>query len=100
MGGDDTTAIDAAAERARARALRGARRRHARLRGESASRRAAPHVVDRSDRRLAEREAGHRFFSLSVAVAAGPTMGDVEFGFVHDFGTGRSGRRRAARARS
>jgi myo-inositol-1(or 4)-monophosphatase len=25
--------------------------------------------------------------SLSVAVAAGRTMGDVEFGFVHDFGT-------------
>src|SRR5439155_3862418 len=27
------------------------------------------------------------FFSLSIAVAQGPTMGDVEFGFVHDFGT-------------
>jgi myo-inositol-1(or 4)-monophosphatase len=27
-------------------------------------------------------------YSLSVAVASGPTMEDVEFGYVHDFGTG------------
>jgi myo-inositol-1(or 4)-monophosphatase len=26
-------------------------------------------------------------FALSIAVSAGPTMEDVEFGFVHDFGT-------------
>jgi myo-inositol-1(or 4)-monophosphatase len=30
---------------------------------------------------------GLGFFSLSVAVADGPRMADVEFGFVHDFGT-------------
>ena len=30
---------------------------------------------------------GIAFFSLSIAVAQGATMGDVEFGFVHDFGT-------------
>jgi myo-inositol-1(or 4)-monophosphatase len=29
---------------------------------------------------------GLGFFSLSIAVASGPTMGDVDFGFVHDFG--------------
>ena len=27
-------------------------------------------------------------FALSVAVASGPSMADVEFGFVHDFGAG------------
>ena len=31
---------------------------------------------------------GIPFFSLSVAVADGPTMGDVVFGYVYDFGTG------------
>jgi myo-inositol-1(or 4)-monophosphatase len=31
---------------------------------------------------------GIPFFSLSVAVATGPAMGDVVFGFVHDFGSG------------
>ena len=29
---------------------------------------------------------GLPLFSLSIAVATGPTMGDVEFGYVHDFG--------------
>ncbi len=53
-GGDETTAIDAAAERA---------------------------VLARFDGR------GIGFFSLSIAIASGPTMGDVEFGFVHDFGS-------------
>jgi myo-inositol-1(or 4)-monophosphatase len=28
------------------------------------------------------------FFSVSIAVAEGPTMKDVVFGFVHDFGSG------------
>jgi myo-inositol-1(or 4)-monophosphatase len=31
---------------------------------------------------------GIPFFSFSLAVADGPTMGDVVFGYVHDFGTG------------
>jgi myo-inositol-1(or 4)-monophosphatase len=31
---------------------------------------------------------GIPFFSLSVAVAEGPTMGDVTFGYVYDFGSG------------
>ena len=31
---------------------------------------------------------GIPFFSLSLAVAEGPTLGDVRFGFVHDFGAG------------
>ena len=41
---------------------------------------------------------GIPFFSLSLAVADGPTLGDVHFGFVHDFGAGEEwvGRARAA----
>ncbi len=31
---------------------------------------------------------GIPFFALSIAVAGGPTMDDVGFGFVHDFGSG------------
>jgi myo-inositol-1(or 4)-monophosphatase len=31
---------------------------------------------------------GIPFFSLSLAVADGPTMGDVFFGYVYDFGSG------------
>ena len=31
---------------------------------------------------------GSGAIALSIAVASGPTMGDVDFGFVHDFGTG------------
>ena len=44
-------------------------------------------VVDPIDGSLNAKR-GIGFFSLSVAVADGPTMGDVRFGFVHDFGTG------------
>jgi myo-inositol-1(or 4)-monophosphatase len=43
-------------------------------------------VVDPIDGSLNAKR-GIGFFSLSVAVASGPTMGDVEFGFVHDFGS-------------
>ena len=88
MGGDDTTAIDQAAERAvLARfahlddvtivseevGILGQGRTHV--------------VIDPIDGSLNAKR-GIGYFSLSVAVASGPTMGDVEFGFVHDFGTG------------
>jgi myo-inositol-1(or 4)-monophosphatase len=33
-------------------------------------------------------KSGIPFFSLSIAVAEGPRMGDVMFGYVHDFGSG------------
>jgi myo-inositol-1(or 4)-monophosphatase len=88
MGGDDTTAIDAAAERVILRRLevldddltivseelgvKGNGRTHV--------------VVDPIDGSLNAKR-GIRFFSLSVAVASGPTMAEVDFGFVHDFGT-------------
>jgi len=86
-GGDETTAIDQAAERAvLARfgdvedvtfvseevGIVGAGRVHV--------------VIDPIDGSLNAKR-GIGFFSLSVAVAHGSTMGDVEFGFVHDFGT-------------
>jgi myo-inositol-1(or 4)-monophosphatase len=44
-------------------------------------------VIDPIDGSLNAKR-GIGFFALSIAVASGPTMGDVEFGFVHDFGTG------------
>jgi myo-inositol-1(or 4)-monophosphatase len=43
-------------------------------------------VIDPIDGSLNAKR-GIGFFSLSVAVASGSTMGDVEFGFVHDFGS-------------
>jgi len=90
MGGDETTAIDAAVERSVV----------------------ARFDAGESDYTLVSEELGHRgegdgvwivldpidgsinakrglpFFSLSVAVAVGGTMDDVVFGFVYDFGTG------------
>ena len=44
-------------------------------------------VVDPIDGSLNAKR-GIPFFSLSIAVADGRTMGDVHFGFVHDFGSG------------
>jgi myo-inositol-1(or 4)-monophosphatase len=87
MGGDETTAIDQAAERVVLARFEhvddvtfvseevgtlGNGRTHV--------------VIDPIDGSLNAKR-GIGFFSLSVAVASGPTMGDVEFGFVHDFGT-------------
>ena len=88
MGGDDTTAIDAAAERvvlAHFERLDDATivSEEAGIVGDGRT-----HVViDPIDGSLNAKR-GIGFFSLSIAVASGPTMGDVEFGFVHDFGTG------------
>jgi len=75
MGGDETTAIDAAAERvilARFEGLDGLTivSEEVGVIGDGPT-----HVVIIG------------FFALSIAVASGPTMGDVDFGFVHDFGT-------------
>jgi myo-inositol-1(or 4)-monophosphatase len=88
MGGDETTAIDDAAERAVLAHFAG-------LDGVTiVSEEAGVSggggtyvVVDPIDGSLNAKR-GIGFFSLSVAVADGPTMGDVHFGFVHDFGTG------------
>jgi myo-inositol-1(or 4)-monophosphatase len=87
-GGDETTAIDAAAERvvlARFRDVDGLT-----IVSEEAGQLGDGDtylVVDPIDGSLNAKR-GIGFFSLSIAVASGPTMGDVEFGFIHDFGTG------------
>ena len=87
VGGDETTAIDRAAEEAilaRVRESAGA------IVSEEAGRlgdQATPLVVvDPIDGSLNAKR-GIPFFSLSIAVADGETMEDVGFGFVHDFGS-------------
>src|SRR5690348_3921832 len=88
LGGDDTTAIDRAAEEvilARFREAAGSivSEEVGRIGGE-----ALPLVVvDPIDGSLNAKR-GIPFFSLSIAVAEGETMGDVFFGFVHNFGSG------------
>jgi len=86
-GGDDTTAIDAAAERAilaRLEKLDGLTivSEEAGVIGDGPT----LVVIDPIDGSLNAKR-GIGFFALSIAVASGPTMGDVDFGFVHDFGT-------------
>lgn len=87
LGGDETTAIDRAAEEAilaRVRDSAGAvvSEEIGRLGGQ-----ARPLVVvDPIDGSLNAKR-GIPFFSLSIAVAEGETMDDVAFGFVHDFGS-------------
>jgi myo-inositol-1(or 4)-monophosphatase len=87
MGGDDTTAIDAAAERAVLARFQGIDGTTIVSEEAGTIGHGRVHiVVDPIDGSLnAKRRI--RFFSLSIAVASGATMGDVEFGFVHDFGT-------------
>src|SRR5207253_2541186 len=89
VGGDETTAVDAAAERVileRLRAIDGATIVSEEV-GELAGDGRLRIVVDPIDGSLNAKR-GIPFFSLSVAVADGDAMGDVFFGFVHDFGSG------------
>jgi myo-inositol-1(or 4)-monophosphatase len=87
MGGDDTTAIDAAAERAVLARFEGIDDTTIVSEEAGTIGRGRVHiVVDPIDGSLNAKR-GIGFFSLSIAVASGATMGDVEFGFVHDFGT-------------
>jgi myo-inositol-1(or 4)-monophosphatase len=86
-GGDETTAIDAAAEcviLARFENVGGLTivSEEAGVIGGGAT----FVVIDPIDGSLNAKR-GIGFFALSIAVASGPTMGDVDFGFVHDFGT-------------
>ena len=87
MGGDETTAIDAAAERAVLARFESIE--DVSIVSEEAGRLGKGRtyvVVDPIDGSLNAKR-GIGFFSLSVAVASGPAMSDVEFGFVHDFGS-------------
>ncbi len=91
-GGDDTTAIDQAAEDAVVARL-GALEEDFVLVSEELGERtfgaggARRVVVDPIDGSVNAKR-GIPFFSFSLAVAEGATMGDVVFGYVYDFGTG------------
>jgi len=83
-GGDDTTAIDAAAERAILRHFEGTRivSEEVGIHGDGE----VTVVVDPIDGSMNAKR-GIPFFSISIAVAAGTTMDDVFFGYVYDFGS-------------
>jgi myo-inositol-1(or 4)-monophosphatase len=91
-GGDDTTAIDAEAERVVVERLDRAGADFA-LVSEELGHRAAREdsglvvVLDPIDGSINAKR-GIPFFALSIAVAEGATMEDVVFGYVYDFGSG------------
>ena len=93
-GGDDTTAIDDAAERAVVGRLEELHREGHEFMlvseelGERAFGSADVHVVVDPIDGSVNAKRGLRNFCLSIAVAEGQKMGDVVFGYVHDFGTG------------
>ena len=91
-GGDETTAIDQAAEDAIVRRLDDVGGDFTLISEELGERAfgagGATHVVvDPIDGSLNAKR-GIPFFALSLAVADGATMDDVHFGYVYDFGTG------------
>jgi len=91
-GGDETTAIDAAAEAAVLARLAKVEEGFSLVSeelGEASYGSGGPWrvVLDPIDGSLNAKR-GIPFFSLSVAVADGPAMGDVAFGYVYDFGSG------------
>jgi myo-inositol-1(or 4)-monophosphatase len=91
-GGDDTTAIDQAAEDAIVARLSAAvvdfvlvsEELGERVFGNGDALRVVADPIDGS----VNAKRGIPFFSLSLAVAEGPDMGDVFFGYVYDFGSG------------
>jgi myo-inositol-1(or 4)-monophosphatase len=87
-GGDETTAIDKAAEEAiLARVREAAGSAVSEEIGRIGGGALPLLVVDPIDGSLNAKR-GIPFFALSIAVAEGGTMDDVVFGFVHDFGSG------------
>jgi myo-inositol-1(or 4)-monophosphatase len=93
-GGDETTAIDDAAEKAVVARLEELHRQgHEFLLvseelGERAFGEASTRVVVDPIDGSVNAKRGLRHFCLSVAVADGDTFGDVVFAYVHDFGSG------------
>lgn len=92
QGGDDTTAIDQAAEDAVVERLVALEEDFVlvseelgeRTFGSGGARRVVVDPIDGS----VNAKRGIPFFSFSLAVAEGSTMGDVVFGYVYDFGSG------------
>jgi myo-inositol-1(or 4)-monophosphatase len=93
QGGDDTTAIDAAVEEAIVARLEASGESFTLVSEELGVRRFGESdggvrlVLDPIDGSLNAKR-GIPFFSLSLAVADGPAMGHVWFGYVYDFGSG------------
>lgn len=89
MGGDETTAIDAAVERAVVARFDEVDDDFTLVSEELGVRRGGSTwiVLDPIDGSINAKR-GLPFFSLSVAVAEGGTMGDVVLGYVYDFGSG------------
>jgi myo-inositol-1(or 4)-monophosphatase len=88
LGGDETTAVDKAAEDAILARLVGLD--DVTIVSEEVGRLGSGStfvVVDPIDGSLNAKR-GIPFFSVSIAVADGPTMADVHFGYVYDFGSG------------
>ncbi len=91
-GGDDTTAIDHAAEEAVVERLAAmgesfvlvSEELGERTFGAGGARRVVVDPIDGS----VNAKRGIPFFSLSLAVSEGPSMDDVVFGYVYDFGSG------------
>jgi myo-inositol-1(or 4)-monophosphatase len=91
-GGDDTTAIDQAAEDAIVARLSAAvtdfvlvsEELGERVFGQGGPTRVVADPIDGS----VNAKRGIPFFALSIAIANGPTMGDVHFAYVYDFGSG------------
>jgi len=91
-GGDDTTTIDGAAEDVVVGLLEEldtdltlvSEELGVRIFGRGGDLRVVVDPIDGS----VNAKRGIPFFALSLAVAEGPTMDDVVYGFVHDFGTG------------
>lgn len=88
-GGDDTTAIDGAVEDVVVARFDEAGDGFTLVSEELGIRAGGPTwvVLDPIDGSINAKR-GLPFFSISVAVAEGGTMGDVVFGYVYDFGTG------------
>jgi len=89
MGGDDTTAIDAAVEGAVVARLDASGEDFTLVSEELGIREGGDTwvVLDPIDGSINAKR-GLPFFSVSVAVAEGGTMDDVVFGYVYDFGSG------------
>jgi myo-inositol-1(or 4)-monophosphatase len=92
LGGDETTAIDEAAERVVVERLKATGQSFTLVSEELGELQVGEGgstwvVLDPIDGSLNAKR-GIPFFSLSIAVADGPTMRDVVFGYVYDFGTG------------
>jgi myo-inositol-1(or 4)-monophosphatase len=91
-GGDDTTAIDQAAEDAVVERLAALDQDFVLVSEELGERRfgrgSELHVVVDPIDGSVNAKRGIPFFSFSLAVAEGGTMGDVVFGYVYDFGSG------------